>query len=98
MSEFSELQVDPLVGAEVMTALDVHPEDLQDARTFNKLHDILEYVKNIPDRGFFINKALAGKNVNRLDHLAGLVQLHKQLDSKKKELETLEEQIGFYNK
>jgi hypothetical protein len=43
-----------------------------------------------------VNKVTAGKNVDKLDHIWGYLNLRRQLDTKHSELEKLQEEIRFY--
>lgn len=99
LDKFEDLGVDALVGTEIMHLTGVTPDELQNAAIFQRVKDIMDYVKRLPNRSGFINRVLVGKNVdNKLEHLWGYVELQKRRDSKINELKQLEEEIGFYEK
>jgi len=98
--KFNDLGVDALTGTEIMGLADVTTTDLADPIRFQRFKDVLDYVKTIPHehRSYFIRKAVTGKNVDKLDHLWGYVELNKRKDLKAKELKKLDEEIGFYER
>mgnify|MGYP007071589672 CR=1 FL=1 len=98
LDKFQDLGVDAIVGSEVMQLTGVTPDDLQDAMIFSRVKDVMDYVKKLPNRGHFISKALIGKNVDKLSHLWGYVELHKRKEEALKGLKEIDEEIGYYEK
>jgi len=98
--KFNDMGVDAFTGSEIMRMAGVSTSDIQSPPIFQKLIDITSYIKTIPPehRSFFMNKVTAGKNVDKLDHLWGYVELNKRRDSKMKELDSLKTEIGFYER
>jgi len=98
--KLNDLGVDALIGADIMYKAGVTEQDLKNPQSFEKMRDVISYMKNIPPdhRSFMMSNVLTGKNVNKLDHLWGYVKLSEQMGAKKKELDMLKEQMGFYEK
>jgi hypothetical protein len=98
--KFNDMGVDAFTGSEIMNLAGVSFTDVKNPVVFEKLHDIVKYIKTIPpeQRSYFMNKVIAGKSVNKLDHLFGYVKLNEQRDIKRNELKMLDEEIGFYEK
>ena len=98
--KFNDMGIDAMTGTEIMSLTGLSAFDVKNPAIFEKLKDSISYIKTLPpdQRSFFINKVVAGKNVNKLDHLWGYVELNKKRDVKMKEMEQLKEEISFYEK
>lgn len=98
--KINEMGVDALLAAEVMSKTGVHPTHLKDGYTFNKLKDIMQYMSTVPpqERSYFLNKVTTGKNVDKLDHVWGYVELNKKRSETEKSLKQLQEEISFYER
>lgn len=91
---FDGIGADVLTSVEVMSELGMSAMDLAFPEKFERFKDVVEYLKDQPDRSHFISKAVAGKDVNRLDHLWGYVTLNKNRDALMNQLKKLDEEIG----
>lgn len=89
---------DVVIATEVMRATGLSGDHLQDGYTLNKLKDVLDYLKGVPDKMFFVEKATRNKNGNKLDMLWSYVALHKDKDGVLKKMKDLEEQIKLYER
>lgn len=98
LEAFEDLGVDAITGTEIMSYAGVSPDEIQDPVRFERLRDIIDYVKKLPDRRYFVSKVTAGRDGERLDHLWGYVELHKQRESKLSEIKKLEEEISYYTR
>ena len=98
--KFNDMGIDAITGTEVMALAGVSQYEAKNPIVFEKLKDVISYMKTVPpdQRSFFMNRVVAGKNVDKLDHLWGYVELNKRRDSKMKELEMLKEELSFYEK
>lgn len=92
--------MDAMTGTEIMGLAGINSSDLVDPVRFQRFKDILDYIKTVPKehRSYTISKAIAGKNVDKLDHLWGYTELSKRKSSKLKELKQLDEEISFYER
>lgn len=98
--KFNDMGIDALTGSEVMMRVGVSPSDLRSPQTFEKVKDIMQFMKTVPqgDRSYFLNKITAGKAVNKLDHVWGYVELSKKRSEAEKTLNQLKEEISFYER
>ena len=84
--KFNDLGVDAIVGSDLMYRVGLTEQDL-----------VLPGKELPPEqRSHMMSKVLTGKNVNKLEHLWGYVELTKKSLSKKKELDLLNEELSFY--
>jgi hypothetical protein len=93
---FEYLDIDPIEGTEIMQLVGLDPTDLRFPDKLAKMRDITAYLAGRIDKRYIVNKITAGRNVDRLEHIWGYLNLRKQLDSKHSELEKLQEEIRFY--
>lgn len=98
--KLNDLGLGTFLGVDIINTVGVMPESLDNPAVFEKIKDIADYLKTVPPehRSYFMNRVTVGKNVDKLDHLWGYVELNKQKDSKMKELERLKEEINFYER
>lgn len=95
----NDMGADPFVTGELIQMVGLDPEMLSNPVVFNRMKDVIDYVKNAPDKRYFVNKAIGGKNIeNKLDHLWGYVELHKQKDDFTRKIKNIDEEISFYEK
>jgi hypothetical protein len=96
---FLELDVDPVVGSEIMMIAGIHADDLMDINNVAKLRDIMSFFKNMPDRNYFISKLITGKpGINAIDHLWGYAQLRTQYEDLNKKASELKDQLTHYER
>lgn len=96
--KFQDLGVDAIVGADLMYKVGITQSDLMIPQNFEKMRDIIQYLKQIPpeQRGVVTSRVLVGKNVDKLDHMWQYVKLAEKKAEKQKELELLNEEISYY--
>lgn len=75
---FSDLNVDPIKGTEILSYLGVTPSTLSHPTIFNQVQDILAHLQNVEDYRWFINKAVGAKNVDKLQHVWEYVKLQEE--------------------
>lgn len=93
---FSDLGIDPIKGAEIMQLLNVSPFDLQEPAKFQRVRDIVDFLKKYEDYSFLINKITLGKNVDKVDHVWGYIELNKQKQQKLTELQRVAQQVDTF--
>lgn len=98
--KFHDLGVDAIVGADIMYSLGIHEQEIKNPLAFEKLKDVISYLKDIPiqERGYFMAEVLANKSSGKLDHLFNYVQVHKKYELRKMELDALKKELDFYKK
>lgn len=96
--KFNDLGVDAIVGSDLMYRVGLTEQDLVLPGNFEKMKDIIAFLKELPpeQRSHMMSKVLTGKNVDKLDHLWGYVELTKKSMAKRKELDLLNEELSFY--
>lgn len=95
LDKFSDLDVDVITGTQIMRVVDITPDELSDPYTFQKFRDVMKYLKDMPDKEYFISKATVGKE-DKLSNLWSYVELHKQRDIAKQKLTTLQSDLAVY--
>ena len=95
---FETLNTDPITGSEILVLLQVGEDDFSNPQRIRQLQDILAFMDGIPDKQFFINKAVGGKDVDKVDHVWELVGLHNKRSDLSSQIDSLDEQIEFFNK
>lgn len=85
-------------AVEVMGMLNMAPYDLSDPARFGQFRDVMDYLGKVPNKRFFVSKAVGNKQVDRLKHVWEYVELHKKKDGARKQLAQLDEEIGIYEK
>lgn len=98
--KFNDLGVDAIVGSDLMYKVGITQDELMDPRAFEKMRDIISYLKELPpeQRSLMMNRVLTGKNVDKLDHMWGYVELNKRANAKMKELDMLKEELSYYER
>lgn len=97
MEIFSDLNVDPIEGAEIMRLAGIQPDDLRDHVTVSKIRDIMGFFQGKPDKNFMISKLLTGKiGVNPVDHLWGYATLRTNYEKILKQADELKAQLYHY--
>jgi len=74
---FSNIGVDPILGAQIMEAIRANEEDLMDPKRVKKIQDIVRFFKNVENPENLIRRITSGKLENRLEHLWEWVELNK---------------------
>lgn len=98
--KFNDLGVDAIVGADLMYKIGITQDDLLDPQAFEKMKDVIHYLKQLPpeQRSIMTNRVLTGKNINKLDHMWGYVELSKKAQAKMQELDLLKEELSYYER
>lgn len=98
--KFNDLGVDAIVGSDLMYKVGITQDDLLDPQAFEKMRDIIQFLKELPpeQRSHMMNKVLTGKNVDKLSHMWGYVELSKKASTKMKELDLLKEELSYYER
>lgn len=95
--KFNDLNIDSMAGAEIMSLLGISPIELQNPVTFQRIADIVSYLKNVNDKSFFVNKITVGKPVaNKLDHVWSYIELLKNKDIAQSKLSDAENVVKQY--
>lgn len=95
-SKFVDIKSPIEETAGILSLIGINSDDLVDPITYNRFREVAEYFAGKEDARFIMNKTLAGKDVNKLDHLFGYVTLRKEHENTKKRLIKLEEEISYY--
>lgn len=79
---------DVFMASEMMSLLGLNQYDLEDPVRYRRFQDVIEGFKNNEHYSYIIKKIVTNKNVDKLDHTWGYLQLNKQkeqiiTDSKK---------------
>lgn len=93
-----DLQLDPIAATEVMAYMSVHPAEVHDPAKESRLKEVVQFFQKAEDKRFLINKLLAGKHVDAIDHLWGYIQVRKEHIAKENELRRLTEELSIYEK
>lgn len=98
--KFHDLGVDAIVGSDLMYQVGITQDDLLDPQAFEKMRDIIQFLKELPpeQRSHMMSKVLAGKNVDKLSHMWGYVELSKKANTKMEELDLLKEELSYYER
>lgn len=98
--KFNDLGVDAIVGGDLMYKVGITEWDLRQPEKFEKMKEIISYLKEIPleERSVVFNKVLLGKNVDKLDHMWGYVSIAKKYNEAKKGLDILREELSYYER
>lgn len=97
---FDDLGIDAVSGSEIMNLLGITPYQLDDPIIFNRISEVVKYLKEIPDKSFFVNRITAGKpGVNKLDHVWSYIEvLNKREDIQNGLLQAEKEVRGYSEK
>lgn len=94
---FSDLNVDPVEGANIMRLAGISSDDLRDPHVHSKVLDIMAFFQGKSDTNFMISKLLSGKpGINTIDHLWGYATLRTQYEKVLQNAEQLKEQLYHY--
>lgn len=68
---FQDLGIDAIRGVQLIDQLDINTAELASPQRFTRLKEIIEYFKQFPEdtQRFLINKAVRGKQVDKLNHV-----------------------------
>lgn len=91
-----DLNLDPIAATEVLSYMHVHPAEIHDPAKQTRLKEVVSFFQKAEDKRFLINKLLAGKAVDPIDHLWGYVQVRKDHQQKSHELQRLTEELSIY--
>lgn len=81
MSNFSDIGIDPIEGAEIFEVLGIYDQDLQDPRRFSMVREIAHYLKGQPNKRFAVNKIMK-PGVDRIEHFWTYIQLRKEMGNR----------------
>lgn len=98
--KFNDLGVDAIIGSDIMYSLSISEQEIKNPATFEKLRDVIGYLKDIPvqERSYFMNEVIANKSSGKLEHLFNYIQVYKEYDAHKKQLDQLKRELDFYKK
>lgn len=111
MPEFSQIEGDPIDGAETMGLMNLTQNDLVDPVRFSKISDIIDYFKHDQNKSFTLTKLLVGKPlVDRVEHVwqyIGLkrdeqlirekhLKLKEEFNALQEQLKQREKQLSYY--
>jgi len=91
-----QLGTDVILSADVLRSLMVSREDLADSNNVVRLHEIMSYLKNIPEKDRFIYRSGATRSPEKIRHLWEYVELNKKRDETKKTVRELDDEIMRY--
>lgn len=94
---FSELNIDPILGTEMLGLLGVHPEDYRgNSLKFAQVLDTISFYKQFADGVNVLQRvALKAKPGERLDRAYHYASLHKQKMEIQKQLDSLTNEISI---
>ena len=92
---FSDLGIDAITGTEIMRLTGITPVDFTDPARYQRFKEVCAHLKNIEDKQFYISRITTGKNVDKLDHLWGYVELERRLHQKVEEAKRVQEEISI---
>lgn len=98
--KFYDIGIDAITGTEIMDTLGLHQDDLVDAKKFEKVKDVVAFLKQVPalERRPLMNRIVLGKNVDKLEHFWGFSQLYQQRVAKESELARIKDEISYYER
>lgn len=88
---FDSLNISPVFATQLMSALGLQTYELDDPVRFKRLEDIVRKISLSPDPMFLISRLTTGKQVDKLDHVWGYLELQDRLDSKMQEMRAMDE-------
>ena len=91
--QLDDLGVDAITGVQLMRMLNLNGYELTDGRKFSQFKDIIDYFKHRPTSEYLINKLTIGKNVDKVEHIWGYVELEKQKEKYNNEISKLKNNI-----
>lgn len=74
--------MNPVDAQEILDLLNLKSYEYNEPKTYDKVRQVLEYFKDVPDRRFRALKALQGKFGDKLDILWEYVSLKKEQEQK----------------
>jgi hypothetical protein len=93
-----EIGADFLDTFEIMQTVGVSRQDLLFPENLEKFKEIVEYIKDMPERGYFVKKALRTPGEKPIHKLHEYVQLHKKRGEMEKALATIGSEIELYER
>lgn len=92
--KFEELGIDPINAVKIMSLLDISVSELGIPQRFERFKDILSFLKDFPEdtQRFFIMKATAGKQIDKVSHMFEYVNLLRNKLSYEEGLKNMERQ------
>lgn len=86
---FSDMNVDPIKGTEIMGLLNADAIDLQTPGRFERLQDIIAFLQDKEDAEYVIRRLTVDKNKDPIDHVWSFIVLKKEHDSLEKQVRDL---------
>lgn len=93
---FNDWGIDALTGTEIMRLTGITPTDFVDPVRYQRFRDVIQHLKGIPDKEFYITKITLGKNVDKLDHLWSYVELEKRKAFKLDEAKRVDDEVSTF--
>lgn len=92
--KFEDLGIDAMTGVQLMDKLDINPDELGDPIRFSRFQEVIKFFKEYPPetQELLINRAIVGKNVDKLKHIYEYMWLLKNKNMEEKMLEDLEKE------
>lgn len=98
LSQLEDLNIDAINGAEIMSLLGLSSYQLDDPITMNRMTDVIKYLKDVPDKSFFVNHIMIGKNIqDKLSHVWTYIEVLKKREETESNLSNVEKQLRGYS-
>lgn len=96
--KFKDLGINAILGSDIMWKLGISEDELKIPGNFEKMKDVIEFLKEIPTEEISrtLSRVTVGKNVDKLDHMWQYSMLSKQRMDLRKQLNSLEDEISYY--
>lgn len=79
---------------DIMSLLGLNQFDLEDPVRFERFKDVISGLKNEKEYAYLIKKTTMNKNVDKLDHLWGYLQLKKEREQIASDYKKVDESVG----
>lgn len=90
---FNRLGINAIKGSEMMSMLNISPEELSIPQRFQQFKEVFDYLQDFENYRYVINKITRGKDVDRLEHTHSYITLAKEREFLSRQKEAMEEQI-----
>jgi hypothetical protein len=101
LDSFNDIGISPILTTNIMQWLGLATYEVEDPVRFERIKDVINGLKKYKDPQRIINKLTAGKNVDKLDHVWGWLQLDSRMNEYESKMTDLikqkEEIIRFSN-
>lgn len=89
-NSFTDMNVDPIKGTEIMGLLNADAIDLQTPKRFSRLQDIINYFQDKGNAAFVIRKLTTDKTKDPIDHVWSYVMVAKEYDDLKEDIDEMD--------